>query len=31
LQSNPDDAERPGQRADLERKLKLLSPEQKGR
>jgi len=31
LQSNPDDAERPSQRADLERKLKLLSPEQKGR
>jgi Tfp pilus assembly protein PilF len=31
LQTNPDDAERPSQRADLERKLKLLSPEQKGR
>lgn len=31
LQANPDDAERPTQRGDLERKLKLLSPEQKGR
>lgn len=31
LQSSPDDAERPGQKADLERKLKLLSPDQKGR
>jgi tetratricopeptide (TPR) repeat protein len=31
LQSNPDDAERPTQRAELERKLKLLSSDQKGR
>ncbi len=31
LQGNPDDAERPTQRVELERKLKLLSPEQKGR
>lgn len=31
LQSSPDDAERPNQRAELERKLKLLSPETKGR
>lgn len=31
LQASPDDAERPTQRSDLERKLKLLSPEQKGR
>lgn len=31
LQASPDDAERPGQKADLERRLKLLSPEQKGR
>lgn len=31
LQASPDDAERPTQRADLERKLKLLGPEQKGR
>ncbi|MGV3623286.1 MAG: tetratricopeptide repeat protein [Archangium sp.] len=31
LQSSPDDAERPNQRAELERKLKLLSPDSKGR
>ena len=31
LQASPDDSERPSQKADLERKLKLLSPEQKGR
>ena len=31
LQSSPDDAERPNQRAELERKLKLLSPDAKGR
>ncbi len=31
LQASPDDAERPTQKTDLERKLKLLSPEQKGR
>lgn len=31
LQASPDDAERPSQRLELERKLKLLSPEQKGR
>jgi tetratricopeptide (TPR) repeat protein len=31
LEQAPDEAERPGQKADLERRLKLLSPEQKGR
>ena len=31
LQASPDDAERPTQKTDLERKLKLLSPEGKGR
>lgn len=31
ISANPEEAERPGQRSDLERKLKLLSPEQKGR
>lgn len=31
LELAPDEAERPGQRADLERRLKLLSPGQKGR
>ncbi len=31
LQASPDDAERPTQRAELERKLKLLSPDSKGR
>ncbi len=31
LKASPDDAERPTQKTDLERKLKLLSPEQKGR
>lgn len=31
LQASPDDAERPTQKTDLERRLKLLSPEQKGR
>jgi tetratricopeptide (TPR) repeat protein len=31
LKQNPDDAERPSQRADVERKLKLLSPEKQGR
>ncbi|MFZ5445654.1 MAG: tetratricopeptide repeat protein [Myxococcota bacterium] len=31
LEASADEAERPGQRADLERKLKLLSPERKGR
>ena len=31
LVASPDDAERPTQKTDLERKLKLLSPEQKGR
>ena len=31
LVASPDDAERPTQKADLERKLKLLSPEHKGR
>lgn len=31
LQASPDDAERPSQRADLERKLKLLTPDPKHR
>lgn len=31
LEASVDEAERPGQRVDLERKLKLLSPERKGR